>query len=231
MRKILIAAALLVAAGCGSSKNAVSVSTAGDQTANSVAAQDGDSTVATDTGSADTVETIPVKNLSDIPDECIKLYSQFLKQIEPIVSPVDWNKATMAQFESLGTQFQTESDALDAQTKASGCDKYSLQTSDPTIIKQLAALAATVAPGTVAFINFIGTFSATTDTTPVAAGDCDTVIGQIEPFLNSGKTLKDLTVAEVTKFYGLLGQVATACPQDKATAFYDRADVQAFANG
>ena len=158
-----------------------------------------------------------------MPEQCIKLFGQFMKQIEPIVSPIDWSKATLAQFETLGDQFQAESDAFDAQSTAAGCDKYDLQTTDPTTIKQLAALAATVAPGTVAFINFIGTLTAsTTQTTLAAAGGCDDVIAQIEPYLNTGKTIKDLTIAEVTKVYGLISQVATACPQDKATAFYQR---------
>ena len=230
----MVAALLVVtAASCGSSDNAVSVSTAGDKTATTTAAEGGvaPTSVSTDaTGSADSEATIPVKNLSDMPDQCIKLFGEFLKKIEPIVSPIDWKTATMGQFESLGDQFQSESDALDAQSKAAGCDKYDLQTTDPTTIKQLAALAATVAPGTVGFINFLGTFTASTETTLAAAGGCDDVIAQIEPYLNTGKTIKDLTIAEVTKVYGLISQVATACPQDQATAFYERADVQAFTN-
>ena len=139
MRKILLVSAVLVvtAASCGSSDNAVSVGTAGDKTATATAAQGGDtqSSLSTDAaGSSGSEATIPVKNLSDMPDQCIKLFGEFLKKIEPIVSPIDWNKATMGQFESLGDQFQSESDALDAQSKAAGCDKYDLQTTDPTTI-------------------------------------------------------------------------------------------------
>lgn len=228
MKKILLVGTVLLMAACGSSKSGVSVSTSGDKASNTSAPGGGSGSTSDSTG-----DTIPVKSLSDIPPECISLLGDFLKQIEPIVSKVDWSKATVAQLEDLGNQFTDESDKFNTEAAAKGCDKYDLQTSDANTLKQLEALAKTVAPGTVGFIHFIGTFSAASTQTTVAtaAGDCDSVIAQIEPYLKSGKTIKDLTIAEVTKVSNLFTQVGTSCPPDKANAFFLRADVQAFAGG
>ena len=232
MKKILLMATLLLVAACGSSKSGVSVGTSGDKASNTSASSGGSGSTEATTASTETGDTISVKNLSDIPPECISLFSDFLKTIEPTVSKVDWSKATLNDLEALGTQFQEESDKFDADAASKGCDKYNLQTSDKDTLKQLEALAADVAPGTVGFIHFIGTFAAsTTQTSVAAAGDCKSVIAQIEPYLNTGKTIKDLTIDEVTKVSNLFTQIGTACSSEEAAAFFNRADVQAFASG
>jgi hypothetical protein len=174
-----------------------------------------------------------VKDLGDIPPECLSLLGDFLKTIEPTVSKVDWSKATLNDLEALGNQFQEESDKFDTEAAAKGCDKYNLQTSDQNTMKQLEALAKEVAPGTVGFIHFIGTFASSnsTDNSVAATGDCKSVIAQIEPYLNTGKTIKDLSLADVSKVTNLFTQVGQACSSEEASAFFNRADVQAFAAG
>lgn len=227
MKKFLLVGTVLLLAACGSSKSGVSVGTSGDKTPSTAT---GNSTETTSGGSGD---TIPVKDLTDIPPECVKLLGDFLKTIEPTVSKVDWSKATLNQIQTLGDQFTQESDKFNAESAAKGCDKYDLQTSDQKTLQQLEALAKEVAPGTVGFIHFIGTFasSATETTVASAGGDCDSIIAQIEPYLKTGKTIKDLTIDEITKVSNLFSQIGTACPADKAAAFFQRADVQAFAGG
>ena len=49
-----------------------------------------------------------------MPPKCIELLTTFLKKIEPTVSEIDWDKATLGDFETFGDQFKTESDAFDA---------------------------------------------------------------------------------------------------------------------
>ena len=51
-------------------------------------------------------------DFSDMPPKCIELLGTFLKKIEPTVSEIDWDKATLAEFEAFGDQFKTESDVV-----------------------------------------------------------------------------------------------------------------------
>lgn len=231
MRKLLVIGALAILAACGSSNSGVSVSTDKD-TGGAAASSPGDSAAGSsdeatdDTGSDD---TISVENLGDVPPECLSLLSDFLKQIEPAVKDVDWKNATLADMEALGQQFQSESDSFDTKSAAAGCDKYDITGSDDKTFQQVITLAEDVAPGTVGFLNFIYAMGQQTgNTTPAATGTCAETIAKIEPYLSSGKTMKDLTLAELTTVGNLMGAVATQCNSEEAAAFYSRADVQAF---
>ena len=43
-----------------------------------------------------------VNDFGDMPPKCIELLGKFLKKIEPTVSKIDWDKATLADFETFG---------------------------------------------------------------------------------------------------------------------------------
>jgi hypothetical protein len=216
MKKIVLMGMFAVLAACGSS-GGVSVGSKSTTPAG---------------GAAASGDTISVKNFGDMPPQCIKLLSTFLKQIEPIVSKVDWTKATLADFEALGTQFTDESKAFDTQSSSAGCDKYNVTGSDAEQFKQVVALAAKEAPGTVKFLTYMGTLSAsTTGSGASTPSDCAGTIAAIEPMLKKGKTMKDLTMADITKLGSLMTAVGTNCPADQAQAFYARADVKAFIGG
>ena len=215
MKKIVLIGAFALLAACGSSAG-VSISKSTTPAG----------------GTAAPGDTISVKNFGDMPPQCIKLLSTFLKQIEPIVSKVDWTKATLADFEALGTQFTDESNAFDTQSSAAGCNKYNVTGSDAEQFKQVVALAEKDAPGTVKFLTYMGALSASTSGAGVSVpADCAGTIAAIEPFLKQGKTMKDLTMAEITKLGSLMTAVGTNCPSDQASAFYKRADVKAFVSG
>ena len=208
MKKFVLVGAIALLAACGSSKSGVSNSP---------------------TGSGD---TISVGNVGDMPPQCIELLSKYLKTIEPTVSKVDWSKATLADMEALGQQFKTESDTFDSDSTAKGCDKYSLTSSDDAQLKQVIQLAAAKAPGTVKFLTFISSLSnASTSNAGSIPSDCKGTIAAIEPYLGKGKTMKDLTVTEITQLGALMTGVSTNCSAEEAGAFYSRADVQAFVSG
>jgi len=93
MRKTLVMlGTLLLLAACGSSGNGVSVSTSGDKVSNTSASGGGSGSTEATTGDTASGDTISVKDLGDIPPECLSMIGDFLKTIEPMVSKVDWSK-------------------------------------------------------------------------------------------------------------------------------------------
>jgi hypothetical protein len=225
MKRIILVSAIALLAACGSSDNGASVSTDGDQAA-ATAAPDA---TGDDASNGSTEDTITVDNFGDMPPQCIELLSAFLKKIEPTVSAIDWDKATLGSFEEFGDQFKTESDAFDAETAAAGCNKYNLNGSDEKQFEQMSELAAAEAPGTLGFIKFLGALStAATESAGDLPTDCAGTIAAIEPFLANGGTMKDLTMAEVTRLGQLMPAIGTNCTEEEAAAFYGREDLTAF---
>lgn len=51
---------------------------------------------------------------------CIELLGAFLKKIEPTVSVINWEEATLADFEEFTQSFEADSDSFDAETAAAG---------------------------------------------------------------------------------------------------------------
>ena len=219
MKKLILVGAIALLAACGSAKNDVSGGTGADNSAAGAAS-------ANSSG-----DTITVDNFGDMPPKCIELLGSFLKKIEPTVSKVDWDTATLADFEEFGKQFQTETDAFDSQTAAAGCDKYNLSGSDEKQFEQMAELASAEAPGTLGFINFLGALSASaTATDGSIPTDCAGTIALIEPYLANG-TMKDLTMAQITTLGQLMNGISENCTSEEASAFFARADVSAFISG
>jgi len=234
MKKLILVGTFALLAACGSSSNGVSVGTQPDAASETTAAaaavttapaDSGDSTATTAAGSSDTIN---VNDFSEMPPKCIELLGKFLKKIEPKVSQIDWDKATVAEFEDFSTQFQADSDSFDAESSAAGCDKYNLTGSDEKTFEQMAALAGTEAPGTLGFINFLKSLSTSDTAAADVPTDCNATIDAIEPFLAKGETMKDLTIAEVTRLGQLMTAVSNNCTSDEATAFFSRDDVTKF---
>src|SRR4051794_7502388 len=238
MKRLMLAGAFALLAACGSSSNGVSVAT--EAGATSVATTPGaagttptaDTTASGDgtTPVAGSDDTISVNDFSEMPPQCIELLGKFLKKIEPTASQIDWNTATVSQFEDFEKQFQADSDSFDAQSTAAGCDKYNLTGSDDKQFEQMAALAATEAPGAVGFINFLKSLSQSGTATGDVPSDCPGTIAAIEPFLTKGETMRDLTLGDVTRFGQLMTAISTNCTSDEASAFFARKDVTDFVN-
>jgi hypothetical protein len=231
MKRIILIGAFALLAACGSSGNDVSVGTDADDTSSPATDVSTSAADSTETSIEGSDVTIVVSDFSDMPPKCIELLGAFLKKIEPTVSAIDWDKATLAEFEDIGNQFETDSSSFDTELAAAGCDKYNLDPSDENQFEQMAALAAAEAPGTLGFIRFLGSLaSSATDDGEAVPTDCDGTIAEIEPFLANG-TMQDLTIAEVTRLGKLMTAVGTNCTPEEATAFYGREDVTTFVSG
>jgi hypothetical protein len=238
MKRLMLAGAFALLAACGSSSNGVSVGTQAGATSVATTPAAAATTPTADTSAsggttpvAGSDDTISVNDFSEMPPKCIELLSKFLKKIEPTASKIDWNTETVADFEDFTKQFQTDSDSFDAESSAAGCDKYNLTGSDDKQFEQMAALAATEAPGALGFINFLKSLSQSGTATGDVPSDCQGTIAAIEPFLAKGETMKDLTLADVTKLGQLMTAVSANCTSEEATAFFSRADVTAFVSG
>jgi hypothetical protein len=226
MKKIILVGAIALLAACGSSAKESLPAAGADNTSAAAAG------ASADTSNAGSDDTITVSNLGDMPPKCIELLGKFLKQIEPTVSKVDWDKATLGDFEKLGDSFQAESASFNTETSAAGCDKYNLQGTDQKQFEQMAALAQSEAPGTLAFLKFLNSLSSVaTASGGSIPSDCNGTIAEIEPFIKAGGTMKDLTMAEVTRLGQLMTAVQKNCTTAEAQAFIGRADVSAFISG
>ena len=228
MKKILLVGAFALLAACGSSAKEGSSADETDNTSASAVTSGG----GTETSISGSDDTIMVSELSDMPPKCIELLGKFLKQIEPTVSKIDWDKATLADFEAFGDQFKAESDSFDKDTTAAGCDKYNLEGSDEKQFQQMEALAQSEAPGTVGFIKYLNSLSASASGSGGSVpADCDGTIAEIDPIVKGGGTMQDLTMAEVTRLGQLITAIQTNCTGEQATAFFDRDDVKTFMGG
>jgi hypothetical protein len=228
MKKIILLGAFAMLAACGSSGSGVSVG-ADDTSASENSTVAGASTETSVAGSDD---TITVSDLGDMPPKCIELLSKFLKKIEPTVSKIDWDKATLAEFETFGDTFQADADSFDKDTSEAGCDKFNLEGSDEKQFAQMTALAQSEAPGTVKFLTFLNSLAdAATSSGGSLPADCDGTIAEIEPFLSGGGTIKDLTISDVSRVSQLLTAVRSICTDEESTAFFARDDVTAFVSG
>jgi hypothetical protein len=242
MNKIILAASLTLLAACGTSESGVStgsataqktaqtsvVSNAGTANADTVA-----STAATTKPTEPaTDDTINVSSFGEMPKQCRELFTSFLKQIEPITAKIDWQTATVADFEALDKSMTSQQDDLDAKITAAGCDKYNLDLSNSKILDQLVAIANAEAPGTTGYLKFIAGFIAQAGAaSEPGTRDCASTIAAIEPFLATGKTMKDLTAGDLATLSGLMAAVGTKCTPEEAEAFYQRDDVTAFVGG
>jgi hypothetical protein len=240
MKKLIWIGGFALLAACGSSSDGVSVGTQSDDTtlasppplasttpsSNSTAGSVDDTATSVE-GSGD---TISINDFSEMPPQCIELLGRFLKKIEPTASQIDWDTATVSEFEDFEKQFQADSDSFDAESTAAGCDKYNLTGSDDKQFEQMAALAATEAPGALGFINFLKSLSQSGTATGDVPSDCPGTIAAIEPFLAKGETMRDLTLADVTRLGQLMSAVSTNCTSEEASAFFARTDVTDFIN-
>lgn len=210
MKKVIVVGVLALLAACGSTTNDGS----GGSTGSAAEATD---------------DTVTVDDFGDMPAECVDLLASFLRKIEPTVSSIDWDEATLADFEAFSEEFQADSTSFDAQISATGCNRYNLNGSDDRQFEQMVELAAAEAPGTLGFLQFLNSLasSATATSDPVPS-DCAGNIAAVEEFLARGGSMQDLTMAEVTRLGQLMTGVSDNCTAEESTAFFARDDLTAY---
>lgn len=178
-----------------------------------------------------------VDSLDDIPERCRDLMADFLRDIEPIVEPVDWANATLADFEQIAGEFEERSNEFDTDSGSQDCDELEFADDDDGF-GLIIELADDVAPGTVPFFEFLDTMRA--GVTPSGGGDddsgdetaadqwedCDDAIAGIERLMSEHDAFTEVPVNELAKFASM-GSVMMSCTPEQLE-FFESSEVSDF---
>lgn len=174
-----------------------------------------------------------VSSIDDIPQVCQDLMADFLRDIEPIVSPIDWDNATMADFEQVGTDFEPIADKFDADSEATGqCDDIDMDEDGSLDI--LVEFAEQEAAGTVGFLTFLSSFMDAVVGPVTGSGDaafstCDDAIDFIDGLMNDYESSADVPMSDLTAMAGIAGVMLTCTPEQQA--YFTSPEVTAYLEG
>lgn len=175
-------------------------------------------------------DSVTVSSFDDIPDECRDLMSAFLKDIEPIVSPVDWDNATMADFEQVSVDFEARAEQFDLETaETEQCDDLDLDSDEGFNV--LVEFGAQEAPGTVGFLTFLADLASGIEDTlsPGADGSfetCDDAIAFFDDLMNQYETGAEVPISELTAIGGITAVMFSCTPEQ--LEYFDSPDVSEF---
>jgi hypothetical protein len=213
---------------------------------------EGDDAEAEDEGDdGDDGETIEVDDINDIPDECIEVFTDFLKKIEPIVEDVDWENADLSSMESISEELDAELSGMDEEMENENCDDYELD--DEASMDTLIELAEDEAPGTVAYFEFIQRlqedFSEVTipevdtaddggDDEAVDFGDtgdvpqdCEGAIDYIRDLMDQYDSMMDMNINELTSVSTASGVISSTCSVNEMNDFFSDPEVSDWMSG
>ena len=179
----------------------------------------------------------PIRSLDDIPDECLAEMADFLREIEPIVSDIDWQTATLTDFERISGEFEAIANGFDASSESLGCNDLDFVSDNESEL--LTEFAKDKAPGTVGFLEFIsalGSIGSSGDDGggAIGSGDdametCAEGIEFVQGLLDNYDSLADVPAAELMKFTQISSLYLTCTPEQ--LAFFDSDEVAAFLGG
>jgi hypothetical protein len=144
--------------------------------------------------------------------------------MEPVVRDIDFDTATFAELNEMSGQLDERTAEFEA-TLERDCPNVGGEGAQQALLD----LARSEAPGTVAYLEFTFAMLAQAggEGSPVS-GDCDTDIAAVEAIVDGGGTVADLTMAEVNRLTSLMTAIGRECPLEKATEFFERAEIEAF---
>lgn len=165
---------------------------------------------------------VSVSSLDDIPQVCKDAMADLLQELEPIVEPIDWQQATLADFEAIAAEFQTIGEEFEGRIDERECD---LDIEDEDSIDLIVEFADQEAPGTVPFWMFLdetlGAFAPDDGEdgepgTALPGGDfenCDQAIEFIEGLLDQYDSFQEVPVSDITKIAGISSVIMTCTPE------------------
>lgn len=188
------------------------------------------STTAPVTASTGDVETdddvVIIDELGDLPAECRNALADFLRAVEPLVSDIDWDNATMGDFEAINAELEDEGEVFDQTTEDCGGFDFA---SDEESMNAMIAFAEEEAPGTVGWLEFIGTIALAGGDTASAAMTCEDAIAYLDGLITGGATtMSSIPVSELAAVSGALNVITTDCDVEVMDEFLSREDVSAF---
>lgn len=178
-------------------------------------------------GSGEDDDVVIVDDVSDLPPECVDLLADFLKLIEPAVSDVDWDTATLGDFQAISDELEGQFEEMDARELELGCDNYDLS-SDQAAMDAAIAIAEEEAPGAVGWLEFVASLSADMSTEADPSLDCESAIAYIDRLIAEGATMTDVPFSEVSRITQAMGVITSDCTPEQADEFLARQDVTDF---
>jgi hypothetical protein len=161
--------------------------------------------------------TIVVGSIDELPQECVDALADFLQAIEPAVSEIDWDAATVADFEAVSEEIADEGDAFDA---TGACGEFDL--GDDEAIQSLIDFAEEEAPGVIGWLEFIQEVSTPSDTGAAAElTTCDDAIAYMEDLLGDGVSIDDLPAADFAQASTALDVIFSECTEEQAAEILD----------
>lgn len=217
-----------------------------DESAPEESSDSGGSTVAEpDAESSDDATTLPdaaedsgtsaadrdvIRTIDDIPEACRDEMAAFLREIEPTVSSIDWETASISDFESIADVFTEETAAFEAASETAGCNDLAFEENGEFDL--LVEFAEQEAPGVTGFFEFLDLMreasSTGGDETATTLETCADGIEFVEGLLAEYETIREVPASQLATFQQL-PQVFVSCTPEEAT-FFDREDVDAFLN-
>lgn len=212
MTKRLLILFVLLLAACGGTAT------------NTTALDDPDTTTATtsegeEEGSGETV------NITDMPQECIDAFVEFLQAIEPVVDGFDFESSSLDDMTAMGTELEAVTAGPTADMENLNCPD--VDGTDEETFAAMIDIAENEAPGTVGYFEWIRTLSDSGEGT-TASGDCETDIDSLEAIIAEKETMGSLTMGELTEVGTLMTAISTECSADRSTEFFAQPEVLAF---
>ncbi|MEM9041683.1 MAG: hypothetical protein AAGD33_17470 [Actinomycetota bacterium] len=194
----------------------------------------------------DDSDPVVIDDFDDIPDECVDLLGDFLRQIETDVSAVDWENATFADLEPLDELIEEPSAEFDRRATELGCDRFDFGADDEQSLEFVISVAEQQAPGTVEWLDFIAGFSAAVGdigdpadsdaSEPSDAGgelptDCEGTKDYLLAAAEQYGSIEAIPVSEAMTLTTAITSVTTLCGFDDAIAFLEDPTITAFLDG
>jgi len=230
---VSVVAVVLLLAACGEGEEDTSVAvTPAEETEDTDSdTQDDGEQPADDSDGSDGEDMISVSSLDDIPQSCKDLMEGFLKDIEPTVSPIDWDNATIADFETIATEFEARAEQFDTDTEANTeCDNLDME--DEQSFDLMIEFAEDKAPGTVGFLMFVDSFATAAvdamDGTGAEGGfeTCDDAIAFMDGLMENYGSMDQVPVSDLTAMTSVVSVIFTCTPEQMA--YFDQPEVNAF---
>jgi hypothetical protein len=185
----------------------------------------------------DDEDVVTVDDIDDIPQECIDQFGELMEQIEPIVEGIDWESATMADFESISTQLDEISEV---DTDMGECERYDFEGGDAESLEWAIEIAEERAPGVVPYLQWISDLAAdfsagagagSGDAAADIPADCEGAIAYMEGLMDEFSSMSEISLAELTQIGNVTGVIGSECSLEQANEFFSRQDVQDFMSG
>jgi hypothetical protein len=157
----------------------------------------------------------PIQSISDVPEACREEMAEFLRAIEPIVSSIDWENATLNDFEAIAEEFQAIAEEFEDASAAASCDDLEFVGENETEL--MIEFARDEAPGVVSFLEFISALSSPGGSGEDAGSDgtlenCDDAIEFVQHLADTYDSMADVPASELIKMSQMSTAIMTCTP-------------------